>query len=112
MHAWGDSLEEAFEQCAVAMFGYMTDLDYVEPKSAYSLAVEGHDMESLLYNFLNELLFVFSTEPFLVPKVRRTTRPGARRGGTAELRAASNAALSSVFHPQLIISGSDYIRKS
>ncbi|XP_048006512.1 protein archease-like isoform X2 [Leguminivora glycinivorella] len=29
LHAWGDSLKEAFEQCGMAMFGYMTELDYV-----------------------------------------------------------------------------------
>ena len=26
LHAWGPTLKEAFEQCAKAMFGYMTDL--------------------------------------------------------------------------------------
>ncbi|KAB1268945.1 Protein archease [Camelus dromedarius] len=31
LHAWGDTLEEAFEQCAMAMFGYMTDTGTVEP---------------------------------------------------------------------------------
>uniref|UniRef100_A0A4W5PU31 Protein archease n=1 Tax=Hucho hucho TaxID=62062 RepID=A0A4W5PU31_9TELE len=31
LHSWGDSLEEAFEQCAMAMFGYMTDTETVEP---------------------------------------------------------------------------------
>ncbi|ELW48621.1 BSD domain-containing protein 1 [Tupaia chinensis] len=31
LHAWGDSLEEAFEQCVMAMFGYMTDTGTVEP---------------------------------------------------------------------------------
>ena len=26
LHAWGPSLKEAFEQCAKAMFGYITEL--------------------------------------------------------------------------------------
>lgn len=29
--AWGDTPEEAFKQCAMAMCGYMTDTDTVEP---------------------------------------------------------------------------------
>ncbi|CAG0908005.1 unnamed protein product [Cyprideis torosa] len=30
LHAWGDNLTEAFEQVAMSMFGYMTEIDYVE----------------------------------------------------------------------------------
>ena len=29
LHAWGTNLQEAFENVAAAMFGYMTDLDTV-----------------------------------------------------------------------------------
>ncbi|XP_014607694.1 PREDICTED: protein archease-like [Polistes canadensis] len=68
LHAWGESLEEAFEQCAIAMYGYMTDLNRVEITDIHSFEVEGHDLESLLFQFLNELLFIFSAESFLVAK--------------------------------------------
>lgn len=66
MHAWGDSLQEAFEQCGVAMFGYMTELPYVEIKQSSEIEATGHDIESLLFHFLDELLFLFSCEPFLI----------------------------------------------
>lgn len=26
LHSWGDSLQESFEQVAMAMFGYITDM--------------------------------------------------------------------------------------
>ena len=68
LHAWGDTLQEAFEQVAIAMFGYMTDLTKVEISQTEEIEVEGHDMESLLYQFLDECLFVFSAENFLVAK--------------------------------------------
>ncbi|XP_047737088.1 protein archease-like, partial [Hyalella azteca] len=69
LHAWGNTLEEAFEQVATAMYGYMTELSKVEITQTEEISVEGHDMESLLYQFLDECLFVFSTEPsFLVAK--------------------------------------------
>jgi len=63
-------LTEAFEQCANAMFHYMTEVDYIEMKESYDIEVEGHDMLSLLYNFLDELLFMFSAEPNYIARVR------------------------------------------
>lgn len=66
IHAWGDSLKETFEQCGIAMFGYMTELPYVEIKQTAEIEATGHDLESLLYHFLDELLFLFCCEPYLV----------------------------------------------
>lgn len=65
LHAWGDTLQEAFEQCGVAMFGYMTEIETVELKQCFKITASGDDIESLLFHFLDELLFLFSTEPFL-----------------------------------------------
>lgn len=44
LHAWGDTLEEAFEQCAMAMFGYMTDTDTVEPLQAIEVETQGNQI--------------------------------------------------------------------
>lgn len=66
LHSWGDSLKEAFEQCGIAMFGYMTEIDKVEIKQCSEIEANGHDLESLLFHFLDELLFLFSCEPFLI----------------------------------------------
>lgn len=68
LHAWGDTLEEAFEQCATAMFGYMTDIETVEPLDTVEVQTEGHDMLSLLYNFLDEWLYKFSADQFFIPR--------------------------------------------
>ncbi|XP_015604911.1 protein archease-like isoform X1 [Cephus cinctus] len=68
LHAWGDSLEEAFEQCAIAMFGYMTDLERVDMLQVHEIEAEGHDLQSLLFHFLDELLFMFCAEPFIVAR--------------------------------------------
>lgn len=70
LHAWGDTLKEAFEQCGLAMFGYMTEIDKVEVKQCFRIEASGDDIESLLFHFLDELLFLFSCEPFLIcPKL-------------------------------------------
>lgn len=66
LHSWGDTLAEAFEQCGIAMFGYMTEIETVEIKQCVEIEASGDDLENLLYKFLDELLFLFSCEPFLI----------------------------------------------
>ncbi|NWY00935.1 ARCH archease, partial [Nothoprocta ornata] len=68
LHAWGDTLEEAFEQCVMAMFGYMTDTETVEPLDTVEVHAEGHDMLSLLFHFLDEWLYKFSANEFFIPR--------------------------------------------
>lgn len=66
MHAWGDTLQEAFEQCGIAMFGYMTEIETVDIRQCYKITVSSDDLENVLFHFLDELLFLFSAEPFLI----------------------------------------------
>ncbi|KAM9356181.1 protein archease isoform 1-T1 [Pholidichthys leucotaenia] len=68
IHSWGDSLEEAFEQCAMGMFGYMTDTETVEPLDTVEVESEGEDMESLLFHFLDDWLYKFSADLFFIPR--------------------------------------------
>lgn len=68
IHSWGETLEEAFEQAVVAMFGYQTDLECVESSQTEEITVQGEDMLSLLFHLLDEFLFLFCAEPFFVPK--------------------------------------------
>lgn len=64
IHAWGRTLEDAFQNAGLALFNYMVPLQCVEVDESLtrSIAVGGQDLESLLFAFLDELLFVFSTE--------------------------------------------------
>ncbi|XP_075244648.1 protein archease-like [Convolutriloba macropyga] len=75
LHAWAPKLQDAFIQCAYAMFAYMTDLDTVDIASSVELQAEatGDGLDSLLYHFLDELLFHFSAEYF-VPKTIEITK--------------------------------------
>lgn len=76
LHSWGDSLEEALEYQVVAMFGYMTQLNLVEVNDSestqYASCVEakGHDLCSLVFDFLQEWLCVFHETNFVVKKVK------------------------------------------
>lgn len=69
LHSWGGTLSEAFEQITMAMFAYMTDIETVEMTMYHEIEVEGIDVENLLYQFMQEFLFYFCTEPFFIPRV-------------------------------------------
>lgn len=67
--AFGDTIEEVFENCALAMFNSMYD-GKVKEKKNFKINVKGKDFESLLYNFLEELLFLFDSENFFMSKIK------------------------------------------
>lgn len=48
------------------MFGYMTEIESVEMTQCFKIEASGDDMESLLFHFLDELLYLFSVEPYLI----------------------------------------------
>ncbi len=66
--AYGETLEEAFSNAALAMMSLMFDPSpgVVEKK----IEIEGNDQKSILYNFLEELLFLIDTEGFITVKVK------------------------------------------
>ena len=66
--AYGSSLEEAFENAALAMFEAMTETENVEHKIEDSIEVEGYDEYALLYNWLEALLIKFETSENLYSK--------------------------------------------
>ena len=57
--AYGKSLEEAFENAALATFEVMTDVKKVKPLLEENVEVEAHDEYALLYNWLEELVVRF-----------------------------------------------------
>jgi len=57
--AHGKTLEEAFENAALATFEIMTDTTKVEPKVEDEIEVEGYDEQALLYNWLETLIVKF-----------------------------------------------------
>ncbi len=54
----GKTCEHAFEECAKAMFSVMVDLDKVQPKEKAQFDVHAADLDALLPEFLNDLLYV------------------------------------------------------
>lgn len=59
VEVYGTSLENAFENAALATFDVMTEIEKVEAKIEENLEVEAPDEYALLYSWLEELLVKF-----------------------------------------------------
>jgi SHS2 domain-containing protein len=68
--AYGRSLEQAFENAALATFEVMTDTDKVNPTLAETVEVQGSDEQALLYNWIEDLLVRFDLESILYAKFK------------------------------------------
>lgn len=71
--AYGKNLEETFSNSALAMFNVITETDKVKEILTKSFSVKGKDLKALLYNFLEELLFLIDADFFLLSKVKSLT---------------------------------------
>ena len=72
IRAHGFTMEEAYENSALAMFEVMTDTDKVAPMQEETFEVEAEDQYALLYNWLEALLVKFETEGMLYSKFQIT----------------------------------------
>ena len=59
VEAYGDSLEEAFGNAALASTDVMTEVDKVEARNEETFMVEASDEYALLYSWLEEVLLEF-----------------------------------------------------
>ncbi len=66
----GKSVEELFEKAAYAMFDIMIYAEKVEPVGKYRVSIDSSTLEDLLVDWLSELLYVFSTELFVMSRFR------------------------------------------
>lgn len=55
------TLQDAFAEAGVALFGIMTDVTKFSPRDSVEISVSGHDLKSLLYEWLEELIYIFDT---------------------------------------------------
>lgn len=61
-YAYGNSLEEAYENAGLAMFDVITDVEKVRKDETREFEIVSEDLVSLLYDYLEELLFLQDTE--------------------------------------------------
>ncbi len=78
VRSWGPNLKEAFSQAALGLFDTITEIKNVEMKLSKSIKITSEDKESLLFDFLTELLYLFDTEDLVfsyieVLKIKKET---------------------------------------
>ena len=65
IHAFGHALPELFIHAAQGMESLVVAPEQIRESVSREIAVEGHDIVSLLVAWLNELVFLFDTEYLL-----------------------------------------------
>lgn len=75
--AFGKTIEGAFENSARAMFSIMFS-GKVKKKAKKKIKAEGKDNESLLHNFLEELLFLLDTKDFFMADCKVKIKDGKK----------------------------------
>jgi SHS2 domain-containing protein len=56
--AWGDSWRQLVENASLALVSIYLDNSAAEPRESIAIAVSGEDRESLLVNWLNEIVYL------------------------------------------------------
>lgn len=60
--AYGKDLPELFVNSAYAMFDILTDISKVNSEDSFEIQISARNLEELLINWLDELLFRYETE--------------------------------------------------
>ncbi|MBT3464608.1 archease [archaeon] len=71
--AYGDSLEEAFSNSALAMYNSIVDIDNVKPVLKFKVNSKAKKLMTLLYKFMEELIILLDTEGFIATKINTLT---------------------------------------
>lgn len=67
---FGKNLGEIFENSALAISKIYSKTKKISAKKKKKITIKGKDNEALLYNFIEELIFLVDSEDFVVSKAR------------------------------------------
>jgi SHS2 domain-containing protein len=62
IEAYGKTVNEAFQEAARALTEVMTDTSKIHPIIRRKIEVEAEDLQSLLYEWLEEFIYLFDSE--------------------------------------------------
>lgn len=66
--AYGKTIAQAFENAGYAMSEIMTDIKAVKPELKFTFKKKSEDLKSLLYDFLEELLYLHEARNVFLSK--------------------------------------------
>jgi SHS2 domain-containing protein len=66
LRIWGDSIEDIFRNAATGMFELITNVSGIRETAQRELRLQSGDCGSLLIMWLNELIYLFETEDFIM----------------------------------------------
>jgi len=70
IHATGKNLQEAFEQAALGFFTVVTEPSTVKENLSKEVKLISENIESLLYDWIDQLIFWFDTEYFIGHRIQ------------------------------------------
>ncbi|MCW3129831.1 MAG: archease [Methanophagales archaeon] len=65
---YGDTLEELFANAAIATYSFMTDVDAIEEEVERGVGIKSEDLYSLMFDWLDEMIFMFESESLIMKK--------------------------------------------
>lgn len=68
--AYGNRLEESFENAALAMFNLMIDTSLIKDKVEREVELNSESLEWLLHDWLSELLYLFEVDGIIFGKFK------------------------------------------
>lgn len=71
---YGKTLNEIFENSVLAISDYISRGNKIKTAKGKIIDVSGIDYESLLYNFMDEIIYLLDAENFLAVKAKVTIR--------------------------------------
>lgn len=69
LRAWGDSLAEMFVEAALGLEDLALDRSGIEQREQYPLDANGEDLEALLVNWLNEIVYCLDGKRVAIARI-------------------------------------------
>ncbi|MFN3321911.1 MAG: archease [Bryobacteraceae bacterium] len=102
--ASGETRERLFEQAALALVSIVTDIEEIAPAQSLPLEAQGDDLESLLVNWLEEVLYCLDGRRIAFSRfeIRELTGTRVAATGWGEQRNPE------IHHARLVVKGVTY----
>ncbi|MHA2060031.1 MAG: archease [Candidatus Ranarchaeia archaeon] len=85
IEAWGPTVEKAFEQAGYGFYTVLLNPKKITPTGNYEVELEGHSLETLLYRWIEEFIFLLDAEGLVctdleISSINHQTSPVVLKG--------------------------------